>query len=39
MTAENLGDGDIDGAKAKVSFKDVLPPGLEAVGIAANKRQ
>jgi hypothetical protein len=34
MTAENLGDANIEG---KVQLKDVLPPGLKAVGIVATK--
>jgi len=37
VTAENLGDADVDGAKAKVTFRDVLPKGLKAVGIAGSK--
>jgi hypothetical protein len=34
MTAENLGDANV---KGKVQLKDVLPPGLKAVGIVATK--
>jgi hypothetical protein len=37
LTAENLGNANADGAKAKVTLKDVLPAGLEATAIAASK--
>jgi hypothetical protein len=35
--AENLGNANIDGSVVPVKLKDLLPPGLEAVGIAANQ--
>jgi hypothetical protein len=37
VTAENLGNANINGAKVPVKIKDVLPTGLKAVGIAATK--
>jgi hypothetical protein len=37
LTAENVGDADISGAKAPVKLTDVLPPGLKAVGLIATK--
>lgn len=37
LTATNLGDASVDGAKSPVTIKDVLPPGLHAVGIVAAK--
>jgi hypothetical protein len=37
LTAENLGDASIDGAKTPVRIKDILPPALHAVGIVAIK--
>jgi hypothetical protein len=37
VTAENVGDANVNGAKTKVSFKDVLPPGLKAVEIGGSK--
>jgi hypothetical protein len=37
LTAENIGDATLDASKAKVQIKDVLPAGLEAVGIVASK--
>ena len=37
MTAENLGDANVDGAKAKVTLRDVLPKGLKAIEVAATK--
>jgi len=33
VTAENVGDAGIDGAKTPVSVTDTLPPGLEALAI------
>ena len=37
MTAENIGDANVSGAKTPVTFKDVLPASLEATGIVATK--
>jgi hypothetical protein len=37
VTAENLGDANVDGAKAKVQFKDVLPAGLKATAVVGTK--
>jgi hypothetical protein len=37
VTAENLGDANVSGAKTAVQFKDVLPANLEATGIIATK--
>src|SRR5690242_3847640 len=37
LTVTNLGDATVDGAKAPVTIKDILPPGLHAVGIVAAK--
>jgi hypothetical protein len=37
LTAENVGDANLSGAKTPVQLKDVLPPGLKAVGVAATK--
>jgi hypothetical protein len=37
VTAENIGDSNADGGKAKVIFKDVLPKGLKATGVAGTK--
>jgi hypothetical protein len=37
VTAENLGDASVNAQTAPVTLADVLPPGLEAVGIAANE--
>jgi hypothetical protein len=37
MTAENVGDGNLDGAKSTIQLRDVLPPGLKATGVAASK--
>jgi hypothetical protein len=34
VTAENMGDGSIDGAKSAVTIADVLPAGLEPLAIA-----
>jgi hypothetical protein len=39
VVAENLGNADLDGAASPVQVKDVLPAGLEAVGISGNKPQ
>jgi hypothetical protein len=36
LTAENLGDGNANGARTPVQISDVLPAGLEAVGIAGS---
>jgi hypothetical protein len=37
LTAENLGDGNAEGATAPVEVADRLPPGLKAVGISGWK--
>jgi hypothetical protein len=37
MTAENVGDQNADGAKVPIKLTDVLPPGLEAVGVAGTE--
>jgi hypothetical protein len=37
VTAQNVGDANVDGAKTAVKIKDVLPPGLRAVGVAGTK--
>jgi hypothetical protein len=37
LTAENLGNQTISGAKTPVRFAEVLPAGVKAVGIAATK--
>jgi hypothetical protein len=37
ITAENVGDADVNGAETPVQLKDVLPPGLKAIGIAGSK--
>jgi hypothetical protein len=37
MTAENIGDANVSGQKTPLTFKDVLPAGLEATGIIATK--
>jgi hypothetical protein len=37
LTAENLGNAPVDGSKATVTLKDVLPAGLKATAIAASK--
>jgi hypothetical protein len=37
LTAENLGNADAGSPQSPVQIKDVLPPGLEAIGIAATK--
>lgn len=37
VTAENLGDADVEGAKGKVIFKDVVPHGLKASAVTATK--
>jgi len=37
VTAENLGDMNVDGAREGVQFKDVLPKGLKVIGVAGNK--
>jgi hypothetical protein len=37
ITAENLGNQTISGAKTPVSFADVLPKGLRAIGIAGTQ--
>jgi hypothetical protein len=39
VTAENVGDANVDGGSTPVEFKDVLPKGLRAVGIAGTKPQ
>jgi hypothetical protein len=39
VTAENLGDGTLDGVAFPVTFTDTLPAGLEATAIVANERQ
>jgi hypothetical protein len=39
VTAANLGDTIVSGAKSPVKIKDILPPGLRPVGISANKPQ
>jgi hypothetical protein len=36
-TAENLGDADVDGTSAPVTFRDVIPSGLKAIGVGATK--
>jgi hypothetical protein len=37
LTAENVGDANVDGGGSSVSFRDVLPAGLEAVAMVATK--
>jgi hypothetical protein len=37
LTAENIGDANVEGSKTKVSFKDVVPKGLEAVAVTGTK--
>jgi hypothetical protein len=39
INAENLGDAVLDGEANPVTIADVLPPGLKAIGIAANRPQ
>jgi len=39
VSAENLGDQAVSGAKSPVTLTDVLPPGLKAVGIEGTKPQ
>jgi hypothetical protein len=36
LKSSNLGDAAVDGANAPVKIKDILPPGLHAVGIVAD---
>ena len=37
MTAENVGDQNVKGEGAHVKMTDVLPPGLEALGVAGSE--
>jgi hypothetical protein len=37
VTAENLGDADVEGGKATVQLRDVLPKGLKATEVAGTK--
>jgi hypothetical protein len=37
VTAENLGDMNVSGAREGVQFKDVLPKGLKVIGVSGNK--
>jgi hypothetical protein len=37
VTAENVGDRLVDGAKAPVQLVDIVPPGLKVTGVAATK--
>jgi len=37
VTAENVGDANVDGAGTAIRLKDVLPANLEAVGVAGTK--
>jgi hypothetical protein len=37
MTAENLGDANLDGSKSPVKLTDVIPAGLHAVGVAGTE--
>ncbi len=37
VTAENLGDANVEGGESPVLFKDVLPKGLKAVAVTATK--
>jgi len=37
LTAENVGDANVGGAKTAVKLKDVLPAGLHALGVSGSK--
>ena len=37
LSAENVGDANVEGSKAAVKLKDLLPAGLEAAGVAGTK--